>query len=132
MITFAAVTRECCHPIGELIIVGHKASGIPVGAKVFAGIEGEGRNVAKGSHKLSVVPGQVCLRAIFYHPQIMLSCDRHNRVHIRWLSIQMYWNDPDGGRSDLCFNVDWINRKGFLLCVAKHHDTPDLRDGLRC
>ena len=43
----------------------------------------------------------------------------------------MYWNDPDGGRSDLCFNVDWVNRKGFLLCVAKHHDAPDLRDGLR-
>src|SRR5262249_34908787 len=119
MVTFTAVTRECCHPIGELIVVGHKASGIPVSAKAFAGIKGEGRNFPKVSHKLSVIPGQVCLRTIFYHPQIMFLCDRHDCVHIRWLSKQMYWNDPDRGRCDLCFNVDWINRKGFLLCVAK-------------
>ena len=56
VIAFAAVPSEGCHPVGELIVVGHNASGIPVGAKVLAGIKGEGRNVAKGSDELSLVP----------------------------------------------------------------------------
>ena len=132
MIAFAAVTRECCHPIGQPIVIGHKASSIPVGAQVFARIKGEGRNVAKGSHKLSVVAGQMRLGAIFYHPQIMLSCDRHDRAHVRWLSIKMNRNDADGGRRDLSFDVDGINGKCFSVRVAKHDSAARLRDGLRC
>ena len=132
VIAFSAVTRECCHPIGQPIVIGHNASSIPVGAQVFSRIKGERRNVAKGSHKLSVVAGEMCLGAIFYHPQIMLSCDRHDRAHVGRLSIKMNRNDADGGRCDLSFDFDGINREGFLIRVAKHDSAAGLRYCLGC
>jgi hypothetical protein len=42
---------------------------------------------------------------------MMLSCDRHDCAHVGRLSIEMNRNDADGGRCDLSFDFDGINRK---------------------
>ena len=68
MITFAAVTRECYHPIGQPIVISHDASSIPVGAQVLSRVKGERRDVAQGSYKLPVVAGEMRLGAVFYDP----------------------------------------------------------------
>src|SRR5436309_9108071 len=109
MIAFAAVSSECCHPIGQPIVIGHNASSIPIGAQVFSRIKGERRNVAEGSYKLSLIAGEMRLGAIFYNPQIMLSRDCHDRTHVGRLSIKMNRNDADGGRCDLSFDLGGIN-----------------------
>src|SRR6266481_2846753 len=47
VIAFAAVPPECCHPIGEPIVIGHNASSIPIGAQVLSRI----KSVATGGGK---------------------------------------------------------------------------------
>src|SRR5439155_1947437 len=97
VIAFATVTCKSCHPVGESIIIAYNASGIAIRAQVFAGVKGKGRRIAKGAYKLSLVLGEMCLGAIFYDPQIVLSCNSHHRAHVRRLSIEMNWNDSDRG-----------------------------------
>src|SRR6478736_1495060 len=63
---------------------------------------------------------------------MMLSCDRHDCAHVRRLSIKMNRNDADGGRCDLSFDFNGINRKGFFICVAEHDPAASLRYCLGC
>src|SRR6266481_1577056 len=56
VIAFAAAPRECCHPIGEPIVIGHNASSIPIGAQVLSRIKsvmtGEGMCVSDQSSEI--------------------------------------------------------------------------------
>ena len=45
VVAFAAVSRIGRHPIGQLRVVCHGATGIAISAEVFAGVKGEGRGV---------------------------------------------------------------------------------------
>src|SRR5436189_984325 len=127
VIAFSAVPSECCHPAGKTVVIGHSASGIPIRTQVFSRIKGERRNVAEGSYKLSLIAGEMRLGAIFYNPQIMLSCDRHDRAHVRRLPVEVNGNDTDGGRRDLSFDISGINGEGFLVRVTKHDSAASLR-----
>ena len=127
VIAFSAVPSECCHPIGQPIVIGHNAPRIPVGAQVFSRIKGERRNIAEGSYKLSFIAGEMRLGAIFYNPQIMLSCDGDDRAHVRRLPVEVNGNDANGGRRDLSFNISRINGEGFLVRVTKHDSAASLR-----
>src|SRR5207249_4672368 len=131
VIAFSAVPSKCCHPAGKTVVIGHNASGIPIGAQVFSRIKGERRNVAEGSYKLSLIAGEMRLGAVFYDPQVAFSCDRHDRAHVGCLSIKMNRNDADGGSCDLSFDFDGIDRKRFLMRVAEYHAAAGLSDCLR-
>ena len=61
---------------------------------------------------------------------MVLFCNRHDRTHVRRLSIEMHWNDSDRGRCDLSFDIGGINREGFLIRVAEHDPAAGLRDRL--
>src|SRR5262245_13139937 len=132
MITFAAMSCECCHPVGQAIIISHDASSIPVGAQVFAWIEGEGRNVSEGPHELSMVSGEMGLGAIFYDPKIVLLCDGHDYLHVRRLPVQVDRNDSDRSGRDLSFDFQWIDSKSVLIRVAEDDPAASLRDRLGC
>src|SRR5262249_22793612 len=93
---------------------------------------GERRNIAKGSYKLSFIAGEMRMGAIFYNPQIMLSCDGDDRAHVRRLPVEVNGNDANGGRRDFSFDISGINGEGFLVRVTIHDSSPSLRDGLRC
>ena len=47
VIVFSAVPGECGHPIGQLIVIGHDAARIAVGAEVFSWIKRKGRGVCQ-------------------------------------------------------------------------------------
>src|SRR6516225_5131236 len=132
MLALTAMPGEGRHPVGELIVSTDKAASVPIGAQVFARIKGKGRCIAKGTHKLSLIPGEMCLGAIFYYPEIVLFRNRYDRGHVRRLSIEMNWNDSDGGRGNLCFNINRINRESLLIGVAEYDSPTSLRDCLRC
>src|SRR5213592_4829353 len=63
---------------------------------------------------------------------MMLSCDRHDCAHVGRLSIEMNRNDADGGRCDLSFDFDGINRKSFFVGVAEHDPAAGLCYCLGC
>src|SRR5437660_9446076 len=75
VIALSTVSRECPHPVGQSIVIGHSASSVPIRTQVFARIKGKDRNVAEGSHELAVVPGEMCLSAILEHPKMVLFCN---------------------------------------------------------
>ena len=124
------MSRERRHPVGQSIVIGHDAAGIPVGAQVFAWIEREGRNVPEGSHQFSMVPGEMRLSTVFYDPKIVLLCDRHNYLHVRRLPVQVDWNDSNCSGRDLFFDIQRIDSKGVLIRVAEDDPAPSLRDRL--
>ena len=65
VIALAAVPGECCHPLGQPIVIGHNAARIAVGAEVFTGVKRKRRGVSKGSNISPFVPGEMRLGAIF-------------------------------------------------------------------
>src|SRR6266542_4705178 len=132
VIATATGTRESRHPVSRATVIRHNASGTPIGPQIFAWIKGKGRNVAKGSHERAIVLREMCLSAIFYDPKIVLLRDRHDCKHVRRLSIEMHWNDSNRGRCDLSFDIDGIDREGFLIRIAEHDAAASLRDRLRC
>ena len=60
------------------------------------------------------------LRAILDHPELVLARDRHDRVHVRRLAVQMHRDDADRARRDRGFDRRRIDREGGAVGVAKH------------
>src|SRR5437762_794373 len=101
MLALPAMTRKRRHPICQLVVIGYDAASIAISAEVFAWIKGERGNVAESTDELPFVFGQMSLRTIFDHPEIMLLRDRHDRVHVCGLAVEMNWNKTDRRRRNL-------------------------------
>ncbi len=51
VITLSAMPRKGSHPVGQLVIFGHQATGIAVSAQVFSRIKGKCRGIAERAHE---------------------------------------------------------------------------------
>src|ERR1017187_10622899 len=101
VISLAAVTGECCHPIRQTVIIGHSASGITIRAKVLGGVKREGGYVPECPNLPTFVLSHVCLSTIFNDPEFMFPGNCHDRIHVCRLTIKMDWDDTDSCRCDL-------------------------------
>src|ERR1700739_1855687 len=131
VLVFTTVTSKSSRPPRQMVIVCNKASGIPVRAKIFTGIKRERSDIAKRPNDSPSVFGRMGLGAVFNDPQVVPTRDRHDRVHVRRLTVEMDRNDTDGCRSNLRFNLRGIDREGLVICVAKDDSPASLSDGLR-
>src|SRR6185436_11408283 len=129
MFALAAMARKSGHPVSQAVIVGHSATGVAVSTEVLPRIKGKGGGVTESSDDFTFVLSQVCLCTIFDDPQVMLSCDSHDGIHIGRLAVQVDWNDADSSRCDLCLDQRWINREGLRISITEDDAAPGLSDG---
>ena len=71
------------------------------------------------------------LRAIFDDPEIVLLCNRHDLIHVSWLTAKMNWNNSDSRFRDLSFDQTRVDIEAIFLGIAKNNTTSRLRDRLR-
>src|SRR5438067_303891 len=131
VVAFTAVPRECYHPIGQPVVIGHGTSSIPVGAQVLSRVEGEGPDIAEGSYKLSLVAGEMRLGTVFYYPKVALFGDGHDRPHVRRLAVKVNGDYSNRRRRNLPFDIGRINGECFGVRVRKDDSLARLRDGSR-
>ena len=78
-----------------MIVIRHNASSITIGTQIFAGIKRESCRITKCSNNLPFVLSGVRLGGIFDDPEIVLSGDGHDGIHVRGLAIKMNRDDAD-------------------------------------
>src|SRR6266480_4125407 len=71
------------------------------------------------------------LGAVFDDPEIVLLRDRHDLIHVSWLTAKMNWNNADRRFRDLSFDQTRVDIEGIFLGIAKNNTTSRLRDRLR-
>src|SRR5438309_248485 len=125
------MTSKCRCPLGQMIVVRHSASSITISAQIFAGVEREGCRITKCSYDLALVLSSVRLGGIFDDPEIVLSSDGHDGIHVGRLTIKVDWDNTDSFRCDLGFNQGWIDRESLVIGVAEDDATTSLGDRLR-
>ena len=113
------------------VVIGHDGAGIAHRAEILARIERIGRGRAEGADLLAFIAGQMRLRAILHHPELVLVRDRHDRVHVRRLSVQMHGNDPDGAWRDRGLDRRRIDRERSAIGIAEHHGGAGVRNHRR-
>ena len=69
----AAVARQHGHVLGQRVVIGHDGAGIAHRAEILARIERIGRGRAEGADLPAFVAGQMRLRAILDHPELVLA-----------------------------------------------------------
>ena len=67
----------------------------------------------------ALVARQMRLRAILDHPELVLARDRHDRIHVGRLPVQMHRDDADGARRDRGLDRRGIDREGAPSVSAK-------------
>jgi hypothetical protein len=82
-----AMARQHGHVLGKLRVAGDDGARVAHRAEILARIERIGRSNAEAADLLAFIARQVRLRAILHHPELGLARDRHDRIHIRGLSV---------------------------------------------
>ena len=72
------------------------------------------------------------LRAVLHHPELVLGRDRHDRSHIRGLSVKMDRNDTNRPRCDRRLDSHRIDREGRLIGVGEHNGGAGVGDHGGC
>src|SRR5579884_256964 len=106
--------------VGNPIMVGHNTARMPIGAEVSSRAKGENSGLSQSTHVSTMVSRQMRLRAIFYHPELVFSCNVQDGVHLCRLAVQMHRNNANSGFGDFSPDVLRVDRESFLVGVAKH------------
>ena len=131
-----AVVAEHAHPLGHLGVVGHHHAGVAVGPEVLGRVEAPARDVGEGADPVPRVLGAVCLRGVLDHLEIVLGADRHDRVHVGGMTVEMNRDDRAGAergrlRDQVRPELLGIEREGARVDVhedrqrARRHDRAD-------
>src|SRR5665647_225570 len=112
-------------------VVTNDSAGIAHRPQILARIERIGCRRAESADLLALVARQMRLRAILDDPELVLARDRHDRIHVCRLSVQMHRNDADRARRDRRLDRRGIDREGGAVGIAEHHGGAGMGDHRR-
>ena len=98
-----AVIADHAHLAGDFLVIGGGGTGFAAGAKIFAGVEAESRNLADGAglapavFLLGEIFRAVGLAGIFDDDELVAIRQLQDGIHVGNLAVQMYGNDGGDG-----------------------------------
>ena len=101
-------------------IIGRDHAAVAEGAEVLRREKAEAAEVSDGAGAAPLVLRADRLRAVLDHVQVVPLGDRHNRIHVGHLSVQVHGHDHLGFRCDRGLDQAWLDVVAVWIDVHEH------------